>query len=202
MLLRYPTSTRQLTLQYICQHLNTELQFLSNILFSISLFPLASQYRKCSCIPMFSRTCNCKPEQICLGQSQMKCFSEHGEALAGPTESRNYLTSWLNTKFWLEVNDRLRRVKYADSARFEILTALLLNIQKWSSSLLGLPDPRMMALQSFETSATHVVDRLEHFSLWHCSCVRMSDRSTLWPVIDEFHLIHCAEVQLCLVSSR
>lgn len=62
-----PTSTRQLTIQYICQHLNKGLQYLSNIQFSIGLFPLASQFRKCSRIRMFHRTCSFKPEQICLG---------------------------------------------------------------------------------------------------------------------------------------
>jgi len=149
----------------------------------------------------------------------MNCFSEHGDPIAGPTESENCSTSRLNTKFWREFIDRWYRAKYADSAKSEVLTALLLNIQTWPSSLLGLLTLRMMALQSFETCATHVVGWRVQLSRWHCSCVRRSDRSTcavvscefvvrtsgrsmLWPVTDVFQLqIHGAGVQLCLVIS-
>jgi len=108
----------------------------------------------------------------------MNCFSEHGEALAGPTESGNYLTSWLNTKFWSNVLDRLRRAKYADSARFEVLTALLLNIQTGPSSLLGrldTEDDGTTILRNVRNSCRRISRTAFTLALFVCEDVRPFD---------------------------
>jgi hypothetical protein len=89
---------------------------------------------------MLHRTCNLNRNKFAWDSAKWIASMSSEIHLGGPTESENYLTSWLNTKFWREVIDCWRRAKYADSARFEVLTALLLNIQTWLSSLLGLLD--------------------------------------------------------------
>jgi len=58
----------------------------------------------------------------------------------------------------------------------------------------------MMALQSFETCATHVVDWREQVSLRHCSCVRRSERLTCAVVSCEFVVRTSDHSTLCTVT--